>query len=72
MAQQVNTFTNGMNIDADINMISNNQYRYAQNIKISSDDSSTYGALTASEYIKRYGLLLSDKINDRNPLPKTL
>lgn len=58
MAQQVNTFTNGMNIDADINMISNNQYRYAQNIKISSDDSSTYGALTASEFIKRYGLLL--------------
>ena len=58
MAQQVNTFTNGMNIDADINMISNNQYRYAQNVKISSDDSSTYGALTASEFIKRYGLLL--------------
>ena len=68
MAQQVNTFTNGMNIDADINMISNNQYRYAQNIKISSDDSSTYGALTASEFIKRYWVGYSTfcKINNQH------
>ena len=31
---------------------------YEYIFEISSDDSSTYGALTASEFIKRYGLLL--------------
>lgn len=42
---QTNTFTNGMNLDTDITMIPNNQYRYAENVRIITDTAGTTGVL---------------------------
>lgn len=42
---QTNTFTNGMNLDTDITMIPDNQYRYAENVRIITDTTGTTGVL---------------------------
>lgn len=43
--QQINTFTKGMNTDTSDALIGTDQYRYAENLRISTDTSSTGGAL---------------------------
>ena len=42
---QINTFTNGMNLDTDITMIPEGQYRYAENIRLLTDADGTTGML---------------------------
>lgn len=42
---QTNNFTKGMNLDSDISFIENNQYRYAENIRIVTNQDGTSGGL---------------------------
>ena len=42
---QTNTFTGGMNLDVDVTMIPNNQYRYAENVRVITDTAGTTGVL---------------------------
>lgn len=42
---QTNTFDGGMNLDSDIIMVPNNQYRYAENVRIITDENGTTGVL---------------------------
>lgn len=51
---QVNIFTKGMNMDADISMIQEGQYRYAENIRLLTDSDGTSGILQNIEYIRQY------------------
>lgn len=34
---QTNTFVGGMNLDTDVTMIPDNQYRYAENVRVITD-----------------------------------
>ena len=43
--QQVNTFTGGMDLDTDIHLIGSDKYRYAENIRITTDKNNAKGAL---------------------------
>lgn len=51
---QINTFTKGMNLDTDITMIPEGQYRYAENIRLLTDADGTTGMLQNIEYIRQY------------------
>jgi hypothetical protein len=42
---QINTFTQGMNLDTDVTMIPDNQYRYAENVRVITDTDGTTGVL---------------------------
>nr|UWG00935.1 MAG: hypothetical protein [Bacteriophage sp.] len=42
---QTNTFTQGMNLDTDVTMIPDNQYRYAENVRVITDTDGTTGVL---------------------------
>lgn len=42
---QTNTFVGGMNLDTDITMLPDNQYRYAENVRIVTDTAGTTGVL---------------------------
>lgn len=60
---QVNTFARGMNMDADITMIPEGQYRYAENIRLLTNADGTTGVLQNIESIKEYeGGIPSDDI----------
>ena len=47
--ETLNTFNGGMNTDLDVSILKQNQYRYAENARVSMNDSSTFGALSAIE-----------------------
>lgn len=51
---QVNTWIGGMNCDSDITMMSDNQYRWAENIRLLTDDAGTTGILQNIEDIRQY------------------
>lgn len=51
---QINTFTSGMDTDTDINLLPNNKYRYAQDVRITTDDQGTTGVLQSVEGAKKY------------------
>lgn len=51
---QINTFTKGMNLDTDVTMIPEGQYRYAENIRLLTDADGTTGMLQNIEYIRQY------------------
>lgn len=55
---QINTFYGGMNMDSDAAILSNNQYRYGQDVRIITDDSSTSGVLQSVEGAKKYNTAL--------------
>lgn len=61
---QVNTFIAGMNLDSDITMVPDKQYRWAQNVRLLTDDAGTTGILQNIEDIRQYmgGLELSETI----------
>lgn len=42
---QTNTFIKGMNLDTDITMLEPSQYRYAENVRVVTDDAGTTGIL---------------------------
>jgi hypothetical protein len=45
----INTFTGGMNLDADLAMMPSNQYRYSINTRVSSSSNGTLGSLSNIE-----------------------
>lgn len=49
---QTNTFTGGMNLDVDITMIPDNQYRYAENVRVITDTAGTTGVLQNVQDVK--------------------
>jgi len=51
--ESINTFSGGMNLDIDPSLSKPNQYRYAENIRISQDSDGTLGAIIPLE---RYNL----------------
>ena len=53
---QVNTFIGGMNIDSDITMLADNQYRWAENIRLLTDNAGTTGILQNIEDVRQYVL----------------
>lgn len=60
---QINTFTKGMNLDTDITMLPEGQYRHAENIRLLTDADGTTGMLQNIEYIRQYnGGIPSDEV----------
>lgn len=51
--QQINTFTKGMNTDASDAYIPSEQYRYAENLRVTSDENCTAGELHLIEGTKK-------------------
>lgn len=51
---QINTFTQGMDMDTDISLLGEGKYRYAENIRLLADSDSSTGALQNIEYIRQY------------------
>lgn len=51
---QINTFSRGMNLDTDVTMLPEGQYRYAENIRILSNENGTTGVLQNLEHIRQY------------------
>lgn len=60
---QVNTFNKGLNMDTDITMLPEGQYRYAENIRLLTDADGTTGMLQNIEHIRQYeGGIPTDEI----------
>ena len=55
---QTNSFTSGMNMDVDVNLIKDNQYRYAENVRIITNDNGTTGALQGIEELENTMVIL--------------
>lgn len=51
---QINTFTQGMDMDTDISLLGEGKYRYAENIRLFADSESSTGCLQNIEYIRQY------------------
>ena len=51
---QTNTFTSGMDLDTDVTLIANNKYRYAENVRLVTNDGGTTGVLQNIEGVKKY------------------
>ena len=51
---QTNTFIGGMDLDTDVAVLDNNKYRYAENVRILTNDNGTSGVLQNIEGIKQY------------------
>lgn len=51
---QTNTFVQGMDCDTDITMLPNQRYRYAENIRVITNDEGTSGVLQGIEGVKKY------------------
>lgn len=63
---QTNTFEGGMDMDTDVSYISNNTYRYAENVRLVTDTNGTNGILQNIQYIKEY--LTVDQLSDQTIL----
>ena len=50
---QTNAFIKGMNMDVDISMLPSDQYRYAENVRLLSNDGGTTGVLQGVENIEK-------------------
>ena len=51
---QINTFTTGMDLDTALSSVPNTSYRYAQNIRVVTDNDGTTAILNESDTIRRY------------------
>lgn len=51
---QINTFTTGMDLDTGLSNVPNTSYRYAQNIRVVTDNDGTTAILNEADTIKRY------------------
>lgn len=59
---QINTFSRGMNMDADVSVMPEGQYRYAENVRIITNDNGSTGVLQNIEHIKQYvGIIPKDE-----------
>lgn len=52
LLSQVNTFTGGMNLDDDITIVPKNQYRWANNVRLLTDNAGTTGILQNIEDVR--------------------
>lgn len=60
---QINTFHKGLNMDVDITMLPEGQYRYAENIRLLTNSEGTTGMLQNIEHIRQYtGGIPTDEI----------
>lgn len=68
--RQTNTFAGGMNMDLDYSLYKENQYNYAENIRIICNDSSSLGVMQNTEGFKKCDLNIfipsTDKIIHTN------
>lgn len=55
---QVNTFTGGLNMDQDVNLIPDTQYRYAEDVRVVTNDGGTTGVLQSIENPRRYDTII--------------
>lgn len=51
---QTNVFTKGLDLDSDVSMIPEGAYRYAENIRLLTNNEGTTGALQNIEHIRKY------------------
>ena len=51
---QINTFAKGLNMDTDVTMLPEGQYRYAENIRLLTNADGTTGMLQNIEHIRQY------------------
>lgn len=55
---QVNTFTGGLNMDQDVNLIPDTQYRYAEDVRVITNDGGTTGVLQSIENPRKYDTII--------------
>lgn len=55
---QTNTFVEGMDCDTDITMLPNQRYRYAENVRVITNDEGTTGVLQNIEGVKKYSTVI--------------
>ena len=48
-----------MNMDTDVSMLTSQQYRYAENVRVLTNDAGTSGTLQTIEGVKKYNLLIN-------------
>lgn len=59
---QTNTFIEGMDMDSDVSIIQDSRYKYAENVRVVTNDGGTTGALQNIEGVKQYtGSIPSDE-----------
>ena len=63
---QTNTFEGGMDMDTDVTRTASNTYRYAQNVRLITNEDGTNGILQSIEYIKKYSKI--DALSNQNIL----
>lgn len=51
---QINTFTGGMDMDTDLTMVKADKYRYAENVRVITNDGGTTGVLQNIEGVREY------------------
>lgn len=56
---QTNTFAGGMNCDVDISILPNSQYRYAENVRVVTNDGGSTGILQNIEGVKKYNVAIA-------------
>lgn len=64
--EQTNTFIGGMNMDTDVSLIPNNQYRYAENVRVFTNDNGTTGAIQNIEGIYKYTINKQDSTSEQS------
>lgn len=57
---QINTFIGGMDTDTDVNILPNDRYRYAENVRVITNDGGTTGVLQNVEGVRKYSTLLPE------------
>lgn len=55
---QINTFSGGMNLDTDVAFLPNEQYRYAENVRVITNDGGTSGVLQSIEGVMKYNTFI--------------
>lgn len=58
----VNTFIGGMNLDSDISLLKENQYTYAENIRLLANEDSTTGVLQNRDCLKKFESQINGQI----------
>lgn len=58
----VNTFLQGMNLDSDISLLKENQYTYAENIRLLANEDSTTGVLQNRDCLKKFESQINGQI----------
>lgn len=57
---QINTFTDGMNLDTSLSFLKDSEYRYAENIRVVTNEDGTTGILQNIEGVRDYNAYIPD------------